>query len=43
LLWSAASNSGHEGATMVFHIRDGKVTEVWQSWTDQYAADEQFA
>jgi ketosteroid isomerase-like protein len=29
--------------TLVFHVRDGKVTEVWQYWTDQYAADEMFA
>ena len=29
--------------TLVFHVRDGKVTEVWQYWTDLYAADELFA
>jgi ketosteroid isomerase-like protein len=29
--------------TPVFHVRDGKVTEVWQYWSDQYAADELFA
>jgi uncharacterized protein len=29
--------------TLVFHIRDGKVTEVWQYWSDQYAADEVFS
>ena len=29
--------------TLVFHIRDGKVTEVWQYWTDQYAADDLFS
>jgi ketosteroid isomerase-like protein len=29
--------------TLVFHVRDGKVTEVWQYWADQYAADELFA
>ena len=28
---------------LVFHIRDGKVTEVWQYWSDPYAADELFA
>jgi uncharacterized protein len=28
--------------TLVFHVRDGKVTEVWQYWADQYAADELF-
>jgi uncharacterized protein len=29
--------------TLVFHVRDGKVTEVWQYWADQYTADELFA
>jgi uncharacterized protein len=29
--------------TVVYHVRDGKVTEVWQYWADQYAADELFA
>jgi uncharacterized protein len=29
--------------TLVFHVRDGKVTEVWQYWADPYAADELFA
>jgi ketosteroid isomerase-like protein len=29
--------------SLVFHVRDGRVTEVWQYWTDQYAADELFA
>ncbi len=28
--------------TLVFHVRDGKATEVWQFWADQYAADEFF-
>ena len=28
--------------TLVFHVRDGKATEVWQYWADQYAADELF-
>lgn len=28
--------------TLVFHVRDGKVTEVWQYSSDQYAADELF-
>jgi hypothetical protein len=48
---SAASTrsmpSGRQDAqdnnTPVFHVRDGKVTEVWQYWSDQYAADELFA
>ena len=25
---------------LVFHVRDGRATEVWQFWGDQYAADE---
>ena len=25
--------------TLVFHVRDGRTSEVWQFWTDQYAAD----
>jgi site-specific recombinase XerD len=29
--------------TLVFHVRDGKVTEVWQYWADPYTADELFA
>ena len=29
--------------TLVFHVRDGKVTEVWQYWADPYSADELFA
>jgi len=28
--------------TLVFHVRDGRATEVWQFWADQYAADELF-
>jgi uncharacterized protein len=28
--------------TLVFHVRDGKATEVWQYWADQHAADELF-
>jgi ketosteroid isomerase-like protein len=31
-----------EHNTLVFHVRDGKVTEVWQYWADPYAADELF-
>ena len=29
--------------TLVFHVRDGKVTEVWQDRADQYAADDLFS
>ena len=29
--------------TVVYHVRDGKVTGVWQYWADQYATDELFA
>jgi ketosteroid isomerase-like protein len=25
--------------TLVCHVRDGRTSEVWQFWTDQYAAD----
>jgi ketosteroid isomerase-like protein len=25
--------------TLVFHVRDGSASEVWQFWADQYAAD----
>lgn len=28
--------------TLVFHVRDGRATEVWQFWADQYAADDFF-
>jgi uncharacterized protein len=24
---------------LVFHVRDGRASEVWQLWADQYAAD----
>jgi len=27
---------------LVFHVRDGRATEVWQFWEDQYTADEFF-
>jgi uncharacterized protein len=29
--------------TLVFHVRDEKVTEVWQYWADPYSADDLFA
>ena len=29
--------------TLVFHVRDGRVTEVWQYWADPYTADDLFA
>jgi hypothetical protein len=32
-----------EDNALVFHVGDGKVTEVWQYWADPYAADELFA
>jgi ketosteroid isomerase-like protein len=28
---------------LVFHVRDGKVVEVWQYIADQYAYDEFFS
>ena len=31
-----------DNTALVFHVRDGKVTEVWQYQADQYAADELF-
>jgi ketosteroid isomerase-like protein len=43
------ARAGREGRTLqdndtlVFHVRDGKVTEVWQYWADPYTADELFA
>jgi ketosteroid isomerase-like protein len=27
-------------SVLVFHVRDGRATEVWQYWGDPYAADE---
>lgn len=44
--WVHAERAGRtleDNNTLVFHVRDGKVTEVWQYWADQYAADELFA
>ncbi len=32
-----------DNTTLVFHLRDGRVTEVWQYRADPYAADELFA
>ncbi|HEV8166900.1 MAG TPA: nuclear transport factor 2 family protein [Actinomycetota bacterium] len=32
-----------DNGVLVFHLRDGRVTEVWQYWADPYAADELFA
>jgi hypothetical protein len=29
--------------SLVVHVRDGNVTEVWQHWADQHAADELFS
>lgn len=39
---SATRNGqSHTGrATHVFHLRDGKVTEMWDAQVDQYASDE---
>jgi uncharacterized protein len=38
-----AGRTLEDNNTLVFHISDGKVTEVWQYWSDQYAADEVFS
>jgi uncharacterized protein len=38
-----AGRTLENNGTLVFHVRDGKVTEVWQYWEDPYAADELFA
>ena len=38
-----AGRTLEDNNTLVFHVRDGKVTEVWQYWSDQYAADELFS
>jgi uncharacterized protein len=38
-----AGRALEDNNTLVFHISDGKVTEVWQYWSDQYAADEVFS
>jgi hypothetical protein len=38
-----AGRTLQDNNTLVFHVRDGKVTEVWEYWSDQYAADELFA
>ena len=43
LVTTSATRGGqsHDGrATHVFHLRDGKVTEFWDAYTDQYAQDE---
>jgi len=37
------SKTLQDNNSLVFHVRDGRVTEVWQYWTDQDAADELFA
>ena len=38
-----AGRTLEDNDTVVCHVRDGKVTGVWQYWADQYAADELFA
>ena len=38
-----AGRTLEDNNTLVFHVRDGKVTEVWQYWADQYAADDLFS
>jgi len=40
---ACAGRTLEDNNTLVFHVRDGKVTEVWQYWSDQYAADELFS
>ncbi len=43
IVTESASRDGrsHKGrATHIFHIKDGKVTEMWDAQVDQYAADE---
>jgi ketosteroid isomerase-like protein len=37
-----AGRTLQDNNSLVFHVRDGKATEVWQYWSDQYAADELF-
>jgi len=37
-----AGRTLEDNNTLVFHVRDGRATEVWQYWADQYAADELF-
>ena len=37
-----AGTTLEDNNTLVFHVRAGKVTEVWQYWSDQYAADDLF-
>jgi ketosteroid isomerase-like protein len=32
-----------DNTVLVFQISDGKATEVWQYWSDPYAADELFS
>jgi ketosteroid isomerase-like protein len=38
--WAGKTLNGRNA--LVFHVRDGRATEVWQFWEDQYAADEFF-
>ena len=38
-----AGRTLEDNNTLVFHVRDGRVTEVWQYWADQYAADDLFS
>jgi ketosteroid isomerase-like protein len=33
----------NENEVLIYHFRDGKVSEVWIQSTDQYAADEFFS
>jgi ketosteroid isomerase-like protein len=38
-----AGTTLEDSNSLVFHVRDGNVTEVWQHWADQPAADELLA
>jgi uncharacterized protein len=43
LVTITASRAGHSGkakSVQVFHLRDGKVTEFWETTNDQYAIDD---
>lgn len=43
LLRATAKRNGKtldQNYVIVFHVRDGKITEAWEAWTDEAALDE---
>jgi ketosteroid isomerase-like protein len=42
-IWGAGGRTLEDREVLVFHLRDGKVTEVWQYIENQYTYDQFFS